>query len=159
MIHSSQRSSFKLLAQSLMFAAGLGLAASGLALAGDKAPRDPAARMAERLSLDESQKANVSAIFERHRPASETLRERHQAHRQAMQALDPKRADYSARAQALADEAGTLARDKVLQRTQLHAELATVLTAEQLAKFKEHGARGHRGSRHKKDAEAPAKRS
>lgn len=138
-------------ARPALLALSLSLLGAGTAIAGDKTARDPAAHMAERLILDESQKASVSAIFERQRPAREALRERHKTHRQAMQALDPKSRDYSTRAQTLADEAGTLARDRVLQRTQLQAELATVLTAEQMTKFKEHKTRGHRGHSRKKD--------
>lgn len=140
-----------------LLAAGLmGIAAVGGAFAGDgfdgsggdhRPHRDPAARMAEHLQLDESQKASVSAIFERNRPAQEKLRERGKAHWQAMKALKPGSPDYSSRAQALADEAGTLARDRVLARTQLDAELATVLTPAQMEKFQERKARGPHGAR------------
>jgi Spy/CpxP family protein refolding chaperone len=147
---SRSRSRFK----PLFLAATLGLAsAGGLAFAGggERGPGghgDPAARIARELSLDAGQKASVEAIFERHRPAREALWTRHKAHRQALEALTPGTPDYSSRAQALADEAGTLARDRVLQRTQLQAELATVLTAEQLARLDERKARAHHGRRH-----------
>ncbi|MGH8519358.1 MAG: Spy/CpxP family protein refolding chaperone [Panacagrimonas sp.] len=135
----------------VLLAAGLGLAAVGgafagsqAAIGGDGAERphhergNPADRMAERLQLDESQKAKVSAIFERNRPAQQKLRERGKAHWQAMKALKPGSPDYGSRSQALADEAGTLARDRVLSRTQLKAELATVLTPAQMEKMQEH---------------------
>ena len=130
---------------------GLGLATAGAAFAHDhRGQHDPVARMTQHLSLDESQKASVTSIFERNRPAQQALRERSKAHHEALRALDPKTANYSTRAQALADEAGTLARERVLQRTQLNAELATVLTAEQMAKMKERKGRGHRGGGYRK---------
>lgn len=156
MINSSQTflaRSFK----PLLLAAALGLAGAGAGavVAGDGPQHDPAARMAkmaERLSLDDSQKASVAAIYERNGPAQKALRERSHAHFKALKALDPKSADYSSRSQALADEAGTLARDRVLQRTQLKGELATILTPEQMSKMREHGGRGgkhHRGGHRK----------
>ena len=140
----------------VLLAAGLGIAAVSGAFAGSDAATtgggterphhrgNPAERMAEHLQLDEAQKASVSAIFERNRPAQQKLRERGKAHWKAMNALKPGSRDYSTRAQALADEAGTLARDRVLARTQLNAELATVLTPAQLEKFQEHKGRGGR---------------
>jgi Spy/CpxP family protein refolding chaperone len=123
----------------VLLAAGLGLAAMGGAIAGDgvgdRPHRDPAARMAEHLALDAAQKASVEAIFERNRPAHRKLRERGKSHWEAMRALKPGSPDYDARARALADEAGTLARDRVLARARLDAELARVLTSAQLEKF------------------------
>lgn len=150
-------SSFQL--RPMLLAAGLSLAAVGAAFAADvgvdRPHRDHAERMAEHLALDDSQKAGVSAILERNRPAQQKLRERSKAHWQAMKALKPGTPDYTTRAQTLADEAGTLARDRVLNRTQLNAELATVLTPEQIGKMHErkghrghHGHHGHRGGRH-----------
>ena len=149
-------SSFSL--KPMLLAAGLGLAAvggafaagtTGAASSGDGPRHDPAARMAKYLSLDETQKTNVSAIFERNRPANEALRERSKANREALRALKPGTPDYSTRSQTLADAAGTLERDRVLQRTQMNAELATVLTPEQLTKMQEHKGRGGpRGGRH-----------
>lgn len=140
----------------VLLAAGLGIAAVGGALAGDgleagadRPHRDPAERMAEHLELDASQKASVDAIFERNRPAQQKLRERGKAHWQAMKALKPGSPDYRSRAQTLADEAGALARDRVLARTQLDAELATVLTPAQMEKFQEHKARGPHGRWHR----------
>ena len=120
-----------------------------------------AERMAQDLQLDETQKAGVQAIFERNRPAQRQMRERTKAHWEAMKALKPGSPDYSTRAQALADEAGTLARDRVLARTQLNAELATVLSPEQMEKFQAHkvrghGHRGHRGHHHRKGGDAKA---
>lgn len=144
--------------QPLLLASGLALAGLGAVSAGDHGPRDPVAKMAERLDLDASQKASVEAIFERNRPAQQALRERHREHFGALRALDPKSADYSTQAQALADQAGTLARDRVLQSTQLRAELAAVLTPEQLAQLKarEHrGPRGHGGWHRKPGKERP----
>jgi Spy/CpxP family protein refolding chaperone len=172
--------SFKIPSFSLkpaLFAAGLGIAAVGgatfaagstttgstPAAAQERPHHDPAARMAQDLQLDESQKASVQAIFERNRPAQQKLRERGKAHWDAMKALKLGSPDYSSRAQALADEAGTLARDRVLARTQLDSELATVLTPAQLEKFqarKMRGPHGHGGGRwhhrHDKGDGAPA---
>ena len=144
-----------------LLAAGLGIAAVGgvvaagtgstpatsaaPAAAAERPHHDPAARMAQELQLDESQKASVQAIFERNRPAQQKLRERGKAHWDAMKALKPGSPDYSTRAQALADEAGTLARDRVLARTQLDAELATVLTPAQMEKFQARKMRGPHG--------------
>lgn len=142
----------------VLLAAGMGIAVAGGGFAGGDHP-DRADRMAQHLSLDESQRASVDAIFERNRPARQALMERHKTHREALQALKPGSPDYSSRAQALADEAGTLARDRVLQRTQFEAELATVLTPEQMAKFGERKARGHHGrwkGREGKPAPKPA---
>jgi Spy/CpxP family protein refolding chaperone len=118
--------------------------------------------MSERLALDDSQKASVEAIFERSRPAHQALRERSREHRKAMKALDPASADFSTQAQALADEAATLARDRVLQRTQMQSELSAVLTPEQMSKMK--AGRHHKGHdkghgkkwRHDKDEDAQA---
>lgn len=146
----------------MLLAASLGLAAAvgagGTVFAGDESGgktadraekranfhKHYAERMAQDLQLDEAQKASVQAIFERNRPAQRQLRERTKAHWEAMKALEPGSPDYSTRAQALADEAGTLARDRVLARTQLNAELATVLTPEQMEKFQARKVRGHR---------------
>lgn len=148
----------------MLLAASLGLAAAvgagGTVFAGDEAGKTAdraekradfhqryAERMAQDLQLDESQKAGVQAIFERNRPAQQKLRERSKAHWEAMKALKPGSPDYSSRAQALADEAGTLARDRVLNRTQLNAELATVLTPGQMEKLqaRHHKVRGGHG--------------
>lgn len=130
----------------VLLVAGMSIGVAGAAFAGgDRQHRDPAERMAKHLSLDESQKASVDAIFERNKPARQALMQRHKAHREAMKALTPGSADYSSRSQALADEAGTLARDRVLQRTQFEAELATILTPEQMSKVGERKARGHHG--------------
>lgn len=144
----------------MLLAMGLGLAAAaggGAVFAGDAAVNGPdraeraahlhkdyADRIAQDLQLDETQKASVKAIFERNRPARQKLRERTKAHWEAMKSLEPGSPDYSSRAQALADEAGTLARDRVLNRTQLNAELATVLTPEQMDRFQ---ARQHKVGR------------
>lgn len=142
----------------LLLATGIALAGLGAASAGDHGPRDPVARITERLQLDEAQKASVEAIFERNRPAQQALRERHRAHFEAMRSLDPKASDYSTQAQTLADQAGELARDRVLQRTQLKAELATVLTADQLEKLDDRrGHNGHGGWQRKSGKERPAK--
>lgn len=134
----------------VLLAAGIGIAVAGGGRSdgfggGDHPQRDPAERMAKHLSLDDSQKASVEAIFERNKPARQSLMQRHRAHREAMKSLTPGSANYATRAQALADEAATLARDRVLQRTQFEAELATILTPEQMAKWGEHKARGHHG--------------
>lgn len=142
----------------LLLAGGMGLAAAGAAFAGsDHAPHgdrgdrgDRIERMAEHLELSDAQRSSVEAILERNRPARRALMQRHKAHREAMRALQPGSADYSTRAQALADEAGTLARDRVLQRTQFQAELATILTPEQLRKMDEHKARAHHGGGHRR---------
>ncbi|MGQ0697887.1 MAG: Spy/CpxP family protein refolding chaperone [Panacagrimonas sp.] len=135
---------------SLLLAAAL--ASGGASMAADKPHRDPVAKMAEHLSLDASQKTSVAAIFERGRPAQDALRERSRTHFKALKALDPKSRDYTSRSQALADEAGTLARDRVLQRTQLGAELSTVLTAEQMSKFRDQrGKHRQRGGKHCED--------
>ena len=140
----------------ILVAASLSLVAAGAAFAHDhRGQHDPVDRMSKHLSLDEAQKASVTSIFERNRPAQQALRERSKAHHEAMKALDPKAANYSTRAQALADEAGTLARDRVLQRTQLDAELATVLSAEQMSKMRERKGRGHRGMHRKGPKPAP----
>jgi Spy/CpxP family protein refolding chaperone len=167
--------SFKIPSFSLkpaLFAAGLGIAAVGGATfaagtttagstpaASQQRPHhDPAARMAQYLELDESQKASVQAIFERNRPAQQKLRERGKAHWDAMKALKPGSPDYSSRAQALADEAGTLARDRVLARTQLDAELSTVLTPAQMEKFQARKMRGAHGGRrwhHRHNGDGP----
>lgn len=156
-------SSFSL--KPVLLTAGLGIAAVGGAWAGDGsgggpdgAHRDPAQRMAEHLQLDESQKASVEAIFERNRPAQQKLRQRGKAHWEAMKALKPGSPDYHSRAQALADEAGTLARDRVLARTQLDAELATVLTPAQLEKLHERKAHGPHGDgrwHHRRGGDGP----
>lgn len=147
-LHTSSRFKFSL--KPMLLAATLGLTAVGASFAGDGHQHDPAARMAQHLSLDDSQKASVGAIFERNRPARDALHARSKAHFEALRALDPRSADYSARAQTLADEAGSLARDRVLQRTQLNAELATVLNAEQMTKLRAHGGRRHHGGGHRK---------
>ncbi len=165
---SSSFSSFKatLLAATLGIAAIGGAYAGGAGQSGDGPRRDPAERMAKYLSLDDSQKTNVSAIFEHNRPANEALRERSRANHEALRALKPGNPDYSSRAQALADEAGTLERDRVLQRTQVNAELSTVLTPEQMTKMQarhEHGGAGggwrHHGGRDGHDKPAPEEKS
>lgn len=139
------RSPFHL--RSLLLAAGLALAAFGAVHASDHPKHDPAARLAERLALDDTQKASVSAIFERHRPAHEALRERMRKQHDAAKALNPKGANYSAQSQALADAAGTLARDQFLERAQMKSDLSAVLTEEQMRKFDEMGPRGPREGR------------
>lgn len=128
----------------ILFAAGLSLAGTGVATAGEYRHHDPVASMTERLGLDDSQTASVEAIFERNRPAHLALRERSRDHREAMKALDPASADFSARAQALADEAASLARDRVLQRTRMQSELSAVLRPEQMSKMQE--GRRHKGN-------------
>ena len=149
-------------ASMLLLATTLGVATVGVSFAAPEGEGkavtegrafNPADRMARHLSLDDSQKASVAAIFERNKPANAALRARSKTHHEAMKALDPKSRDYSTRATALADEAGTLERDRVLQRTQLNAELATVLNAEQLTKMSQHKGRGHRGGRHHRGGE------
>lgn len=143
-----------------LFAAALGVTAVGFAgdESGHRPHRDPAERMARQLSLDETQKAGVSAIFERNRPAHQALMQRFKAHHTAMRELKPGSPDYSTRAQALADEAGSLARDRVLQRTQLNAELATVLTPAQLQKLGEREPHGGRWEGRGRDGKGPGPR-
>lgn len=116
---------------------------------------NPAEKMAELLSLDDAQKSKVEAVFERNRPAMKSIRERSKANRTALHGLDASSADYGRQYQALADEAASIARDRVLHHGQLQSDLAVVLTPEQMAKMKEARAnrRGKHGHRHHRKSE------
>lgn len=118
---------------------GLGMAAGSVAVAKGGSHHghfDRGAMLAEKLDLSDDQRASVDAIFERNRPAMKALRQKSRANRKALRDLNPTDPQFSNQVQGLADEAGVLARDRVLNRAQIRAELATVLSAEQMAEMK-----------------------
>ncbi len=122
-----------------LFAGLLGLSvalgASSVSVAHGK--RDPVERMIKHLSLDETQQASVRQILEQRADQRQTMREQRKTLMRKAQALDPNARDYATQSQTLADEAAQLAREKVLTILQVKAELAQVLTPEQMQKMQE----------------------
>ena len=91
--------------------------------------------MADHLDLDETQRQEIGNILEAAKPEFEVLREAALANREALDALDPAMASYSADLDAIAAENGRLATEGTLLAVRVRSEIHAVLTDEQLAKL------------------------
>jgi Spy/CpxP family protein refolding chaperone len=91
--------------------------------------------MADHLDLDEIQRQEVSNILEAAKPEFQVLREAARANREALDALDPATANYSADLDAIAAENGRLATEGTLLAVRVRGEVHAVLTDEQIAKL------------------------
>lgn len=92
-------------------------------------------RMADRLDLDENQRAEVSNVLEATKPEFEALKARGRANREAMRELDPADPDYSAGLSNLAVESGQIVTDGALLFGRVRAEVYSILTPEQIAEL------------------------
>lgn len=92
-------------------------------------------RMADRLDLEDSQRAEVSNIIEATKPELEALKDRGRTNRAAMRELDPADPDYSARLSNLAIESGQIVTDGALLFGRVRAEVYSILTPEQIAEL------------------------
>jgi Spy/CpxP family protein refolding chaperone len=88
-------------------------------------------RMAEHLSLDETQRQSIENILEAARPEFQALRSDFRANREALDALDPADAEYSAAINDIAAENGRLATQGTLLMSRVRNEVHAVLTEEQ----------------------------
>lgn len=105
-------------------------------------------RMADRLELDETQRQAVENIQLAAEPEIIALRERKQANREKMKALDPNDPNRSALLNDIAVEQGQLATESTLLFDRVRTELSAVLTEEQRAKAEEFaGRKGKQGKR------------
>ena len=105
-------------------------------------------KMADRLGLDETQRQTVQNIRLAAEPEVTALRERMQANRGKMKALDANDPNRSALLNDIAVEKGQLATESTLLFDRFRNEVSAVLTDEQRAKVEEHS--GGRGKRSRK---------
>jgi Spy/CpxP family protein refolding chaperone len=91
--------------------------------------------MADHLDLDETQRQEIENILEAAKPEFQALREAAMANREALEALDPVTASYSADLAAIAAENGRLATEGTLLAVRVRGEVHAVLTDEQIAKL------------------------
>ena len=124
---------------------------------GDKfgAPGHFSEKMADRLGLDETQRQTVQNIQLAAEPEIAALRERMQANRENMKALNSNDANDPNRSTLLNDiavEKGQLATEATLLFDRVRNEIGAVLTDEQRAMAEEHrGTKGKRGGREKRE--------
>ena len=124
---------------------------------GDKfdAPGHFSEKMADRLELDETQRQTVQNIQLAAEPEIAALRERMQANRENMMALNSNDANDPNRSTLLNDiavEKGRLATEATLLFDRVRNEISAVLTDEQRAIAEEHrGTKGKRGGREKRE--------
>jgi Spy/CpxP family protein refolding chaperone len=112
------------------------------------APGHFSEKMADRLGLDETQRQTVQNIRLAAEPEVTALRERMQANREKMKALDANDPNRSALLNDIAVEKGQLATESTLLFDRVRNEFSAVLTDEQRAKVEEHrGGKGKRGRR------------
>ncbi len=109
------------------------------------APGHFSEKMADRLELDETQRQTVQNIQLAAEPEVTALRERMQANREDMKALDPNDPNRSALLNDIAIEKGQLTTEATLLFDRVRGELSAVLTDEQRAKAEEH--HGRKGKR------------
>ena len=111
--------------------------------------------MADRLGLDETQRQTVQNIQLAAEPEIAALRERMQANRENMKALNSNDANDPNRSTLLNDiavEKGQLATEATLLFDRVRNEIGAVLTDEQRAMAEEHrGTKGKRGGREKRE--------
>jgi Spy/CpxP family protein refolding chaperone len=105
-------------------------------------------RMAAHLELDETQRQSIENILEAARPEFQALRADFRANRQALDALDPADANYSAAIDNIAAENGRLATEGTLLMSRVRNEVHAILTEEQRAKLAE-------GKQRRRDAGGP----
>lgn len=91
--------------------------------------------MVDHLDLDDAQRQEIENILEAAKPEFEALREAAIANREALEALDPVTASYSADLDAIAAENGRLATEGTLLAVRVRGEVHAVLTDEQIAKL------------------------
>ncbi len=113
------------------------------------APGHFSEKMADRLELDETQRQSVQNIQLSAEPEITALRERMQANREAMKALDANDPNRSALLNDIAIEKGQLTTEATLLFDRVRGELSAVLTDEQRAKAEEH--RGRKGKRDREE--------
>ena len=95
-------------------------------------------KMADRLGLDETQRQTVQNIRLAAEPEVTALRERMQANREKMKALDANDPNRSALLNNIAVEKGQLATESTLLFERVRNEFSALLTDEQRAKIEEH---------------------
>ncbi|OIO70291.1 MAG: hypothetical protein AUJ58_03430 [Zetaproteobacteria bacterium CG1_02_55_237] len=91
-------------------------------------------RMTTDLNLSAEQQEQVKKIHNDSRETMKAMRDAMLANRDAMQKLDPAAKDYTARADKLAEEKGTLVEAMMKENARVRAEMSAVLTPEQRAK-------------------------
>ena len=105
-------------------------------------------KMAERLGLDETQRQTVQNIRLAAEPEVTALRDRMQANREKMQALDANGPNRSTLLNDIAVEKGQLTTEATLLFDRIRNELSAVLTDEQRAMVESHrSGKGKRGRR------------
>jgi Spy/CpxP family protein refolding chaperone len=102
-------------------------------------------RLAEHLQLDDTQRQSVQNVFAAAKPEMESLRERMQASREAMRALDADDPNRAAVLNDVAAQEGQMVTEGVLLRERMQTEINAVLNDEQKSKFAE--SRNHWGNR------------
>jgi Spy/CpxP family protein refolding chaperone len=107
--------------------------------------------MMEGLDLTAEQRAQVAAIVDQAKPALNDLQDRMGENRKQLQALTQADAADEAAIRALADEAGKLKAEMIVQRSRMQIEINKVLTPEQREQWKMQ--RSHDGWGHKQGHE------
>lgn len=104
--------------------------------------------MSRLLELDDAQEQAIRNIVEDARPKAKALRERANANREAIRALNVSDTDYDAKLQKLAAENGEVATQLTLLHGRVRAQVSGELTPEQQATLSERRAKMRHGSRH-----------
>lgn len=116
----------------------------------------PLMREMRRLNLSDAQGDAVDAIFVKHHAEQRDLFKRRRDLQRGFAQLDPTAKDYASVSSKLAEQTGKVARDGVMLRTKIAAELIATLTPEQVAQLKtDRAAREARRAQHKRGP-APA---
>lgn len=84
------------------------------------------------LDLSDSQRKSIRETLVKNRDQQRSLNDRERDLDRNFDALDPTAKDYKSHSQALSDQAGKLARERVLAQTALRAQIYTQLTPEQV---------------------------
>lgn len=92
-------------------------------------------KMAAHLDLDAAQVGSVQKIMDASRADMDSLRQRLEANREAVQALDADDPAYAENLEQLAVESGELATEMTLLRGRIRADVHAVLTPEQRQKM------------------------
>ncbi len=125
-----------LLSAGLIAAGGTALAHKGGGWRGGEGPRMERMmeRMAERLELDEEQRASIQAIIEQNRPAMQEHRRAMRENRQALHELMRGGTADEPTVRSLAEAQGDLTAEMIVERALMMQSIREVLTPEQQAR-------------------------
>ncbi|WP_293267549.1 Spy/CpxP family protein refolding chaperone [Neptunomonas sp.] len=96
-----------------------------------------AKKMSKKLGLSDTQQVQVEQLFSSKQEQRQGMYKEMQELHQATRDLDPNAADYSTRLADTKKAAADMAVSRVEQQVGMRADMAKILTAEQMAKFEE----------------------